>query len=145
MFLGIFRRFRDINLTLVVEWCPREDPAIHFADEGSHFDESSYSLYFDSFLSLVTFFSSLSLEIDCMAQEDKKCARYFSRFPDAKAEGRNFFAQKLDSSTCYYCFPPPSLIPASLMHFAKFWAHGLFLVPFWPSTPLKDAPFLTHF
>ena len=69
-----------------------------------------------------------------MAQaSNKRCGRYFSRCPDHEAEGRNFFSQKLVSTTTYYCFPPPSLIPASLLHFLKFEAHGMFLVPVWSS------------
>ena len=67
-----------------------------------------------------------------MAQSDfKKFERYFSRFPDTKAEGRNFFAQILDSSTYYYCFPPPSLIHSTILHFLKYQARGLLLVPVW--------------
>ena len=57
----------------------------------------------------------------------------FLSVPDPQAEGRNFFSQKLIPSTCYYCFPPPSFIPPTLLHFFKFEDHGLFLVPEWRS------------
>ena len=60
-------------------------------------------------------------------------ARFFSWFQESEADGRNFFAQQLNSYTVYYCFPPPSLISASLLHFLEFGAQGLLLVPWWPS------------
>ena len=135
IFLAVFLKCRELNIMLIVEWRSRDDPAIQLADEGSRcFDKSSYGLDFDSFLCLVEFFRHLYLEVDCMAQaSNNRCGRYFSRFPDPESEGRNFFSQKLVSTTTYYCFPPPSLIPASLLHFLKFEAHELFLVPCWPS------------
>ena len=75
-----------------------------------------------------------------MAQEkNKKCARFFSRFSEEKSEGVNFFAQKLVSSTTYYCFPPPSYVGATLLHFLNFGAHGLILVPFWMSAQYWSA------
>ena len=67
-------------------------------------------------------------------QEYRKFPRYFSRFPDPQAEGRNFFAQQLDSHTFYYCFPPPSFIHSVLLHFLKFQSRGLLLVPVWPAS-----------
>ena len=66
--------------------------------------------------------------------EYKKFPRYFSRFPDPQAEGRNFFSQSLDSVTYYYCFPPPSFIPPTLLHFLKHQSRGLLLVPVWPAS-----------
>ena len=65
--------------------------------------------------------------------EYKKFSRYFSRFPDPQAEGRNFFAQSLNSFTYYYCFPPPSFILPTLLHFLKHQSRGLLLVPVWLS------------
>ena len=45
MAVDIFKRCRELNLTLLVEWRSREDPLIQYADEGSRlFDQSSYSL-----------------------------------------------------------------------------------------------------
>ena len=136
MAISIYKKSRDFNFTLLVEWRSREDPLIKFADEGSRlFDQSSYGLNFESFLYVINYFGHLQLEVDCMAQEEnKKCVRYFSRFPDEKAEGRNFFSQHLDSSTIYYCFPPPSIIHPTLLHFLRFQSRGLLLLPLWPSS-----------
>ena len=133
--MALYRRCRELNITLIVEWRSRDDPLIQLAFLGSRlFDESSYGLNFDSFWFLASSFSNLNCEVDCMAEvTNKKCARFFSRFPESEAKRRNFFSQKLDSGTVYYCFPPPSLITATLLHFLKFGAHGLLLVPWWPS------------
>ena len=84
---------------------------------------------------LLSHFYYLPLEVDCMSEKEfKKCERYFYRFPDKFAEGRNFFAQSLNSHTIYYCFPPPSLIHPTILHFLKFGCKGLLLVPLWPSS-----------
>ena len=109
---------------------------IQVADLGSRlFDESSYSLNRESFEYLLDCFRHLPLSVDCMAQEEfAMFPRYFSRFPDPHAEGRNFFSQTLDSLTHYYCFPPPSFIHSVLLHFLKFECRGLLLVPVWPAS-----------
>ena len=89
MVVAILKKCKELNLTLLVEWRSREDPLIKHADEGSRlFDQSSYSLNFKSFAFLLSHFNYLPLEVDCMSQKEfKKCERYFSRFPDEKAEG----------------------------------------------------------
>ena len=135
MVVSIYRKCKEFNVTLLVEWRSREDPLIQVADQGSRlFDESSYSLNHESFMFLLEHFRYLPLDVDCMSQKEyKKFPRYFSRFPDPDAEGRNFFAQTLNSTTYYYCFPPPSFIHSTLLHFLKFEARGLLLVPVWPA------------
>ena len=40
----------------------------------------------------------------------------------------------LDSYTYYYCFPPPSFILPTLLHFLKHQSRGLLLVPVWPAS-----------
>ena len=79
--LKIFNQCRLLNIRLQVKWRSREDPAIQYADQGSRwFDESSYGLNFDSFYFLVSQFSHLDLDVDCMAQRsNKKCKEFFSR------------------------------------------------------------------
>ena len=147
--LRIFNQCRKLGINLMVEWRSREDPAIQYADQASRwFDESSYGLNFDSFYHLTLQFSHLEFDVDCMAQRSNtKCSRFFSRFPEEKSEGVNFFAQKMSSLLSYYCFPPPGHIVAAIHHFMKFGAHGLLLVPEWRSATFWTflAPDGTHF
>ena len=62
MAISIYKKSRDFNFTLLVEWRSREDPLIKFADEGSRlFDQSSYGLNFESFLYVINYFGHLQL------------------------------------------------------------------------------------
>ena len=136
--LDIFNQCRRLNIRLLVEWRSREDPAIQYADQGSRwFDESSYGLNFDSFYFLVSQFSHLDLDVDCMAQ----------RFPEERSSGVNFFAQKLSRDITYYCFPPPGNLVPSFLHFMKHGAHGLLVFPDWRSASFWTfvAPDGVHF
>ena len=135
MVTSIFLRCRALQIKLVVEWRSREDPLLKHADEGSRkFDQSSFSLNFESFASLFQHFVDLVLEVDCMAENwNKKCDVYFSRFPEAGSSGVNFFAQALAGNLQFYVFPPPSLVTATILHLQKFQVRGLLLVPFWRS------------
>ena len=60
MVKNIFRNCKKWNVRLVVEWRSREDPLLKIADVGSkHFDDSCFSLNFDSFSALMDYFSYL--------------------------------------------------------------------------------------
>ena len=131
----IFLNCRKWDVRLVVEWRSRDDPLLKIADVGSKdFDDSCYSLDFESFSALMDFFSHLRLDVDAMAHDwNKKCENFFSRLYDSRALGINFFAQKLDMASSYYIFPPPSVITGVILHLQRFQVSGLLLVPFWPS------------
>ena len=58
---------------------------------------------------------------------------FFSKSEELGSAGVNFFCQTLNYFTNYYCFPPPSLILATIYHFHKYQAHGLLVVPVWKS------------
>ena len=132
MAVAIFLNCRRLNIHLFIEWKPREHPLLVHADWGSRiFDQSSYSLNAESFSAMVEFFQT-PLEFDLMADYwNRKCDKYFSRFPDPCSAGVNVFSQKLDVGVFYYCFPPPSLFTAVVLHLAKFQVSGLLLVPVW--------------
>ena len=60
--VALYMKCGELNITLLVEWRSRDDPLIAFADVGSRlFDESSYSLDFNSFMRLVEAFPHVSL------------------------------------------------------------------------------------
>ena len=100
----IFLNCRKWDVRLVVEWRSRDDPLLKIADVGSKdFDDSCYSLDFESFSALMDFFSHLRLDVDAMAHDwNKKCENFFSRLYDSRALGINFFAQKLDMASSWY-------------------------------------------
>ena len=147
MAVDIFLNCRKKNITLFVEWKPRTHPLLVHADWGSRlFDQSSYSLDLDSFYVVLDFFR-INIEVDCMADLwNRKAKIYFSRFPDPYCTAVNFFAQRLNNSLVHYCFPPPSLYTATVLHMFKFGVRGLILVPVWKSAAFWNnvAPDGTH-
>ena len=133
--LEIFHACKEKKIRLSVEWKPRDHPLLQHADLGSKsFDESAYSLDFSSFLVILEYFNDVSIDIDVMANFwNRKSNCFFSKSDEWGASAVNFFSQKLDSSLSYYCFPPPSLIVAAILHFFKFRSHGLLVIPVWRS------------
>ena len=132
----IFRSCREKKIELLVEWRSRDNYLLVHADIGSKsFDSSSFSLNFESFAALLEFFPERGLDVDVMAEHwNRKSQHYFSKNLDPFSCGTNFFAQDLNRNLFYYCFPPAGLITPAILHFAKFQASGLLLVPVWPSS-----------
>ena len=133
--LDIFHACKEKKIRLTVEWKPRDHPLLQHADFGSKsFDESAYSLDFNSFLVILEFFNNVTIDVDVMANDwNKKSNFFFSKLEEWGSSGVNFFSQKLDSSLSYYCFPPPSLIVPAILHFYKFRSRGLLVIPVWKS------------
>ena len=133
--LDIYKNCKDYKVTLEVLWRPRSHPLLVFADQGSKsFDQSSYSLDFQSFGILVSVFDDVQISVDCFAEAwNAKCAKYFSKLEDPRAAGTNFFSQFLWQHETYYAFPPPGLISATILHLHQFGVRGLLIIPYWPS------------
>ena len=132
--LNIFEACKSKEITLIVEWKPREHPLLQHADLGSKsFDLAAYSLDFQSFVVILEYFD-VWIEVDCMSNYwNRKAEIFFSKTEELGAAGVNFFCQSLNANTSYYCFPPPSMILPTIFHFYKFRAHGLLVVPVWKS------------
>ena len=130
--LDIFLAWKRLNLVVNVIYLSRNDPIIQVADDYSRdFDIHDYSLSYDNFVALENIF--FKFEIDCFATKDNfKCAKYFSKFEDNNAFGRNFFAQKLPAVNLFV-FPPTHLIIPTLYHLEKFKANGVLIIPKWAS------------
>ena len=133
--LDIFSACREKKIDLIVEWRPRNHVLLEHADLGSKsFDEAAYSLNFDSFMLVLNFFQ-VSIQVDTFSNYwNRKAEVFFSKTPEFGAAAVNFFAQKLQSNVMYYAFPPPGKIVAAILHFAKFKANGLMLIPMWKSS-----------
>ena len=120
--LEIFEACKSKEITLIVEWKPREHPLLQHADLGSKsFDLAAYSLDFQSFLVILEFFN-VWIGVDCMSNYwNRKAEVFFSKTEELGAAGVNFFCQSLNSTTSYYCFPPPSLILSSSSELMDCW------------------------
>ena len=132
--LEIYEACKKKRIKLSVEWRSREDAFLVHADTGSKsFDSSAYSLNFNSFMVILNFFE-MDFHVDCMANGwNKKANIFFSRDKEDGSSGVNFFSQQLFTNYTYYCFPPPSLIVPTVLHFSKFGAKGLLVLPVWKS------------
>ena len=72
--------------------------------------------------------------MDAFAQFcNRKADIFFSRLDETGSSGINFFSQRLFPSLGYYCFPPPGVILATIIHLAWFKVSGLLVIPAWPS------------
>ena len=80
-------------------------------------------------------FPEVRVDVDCFAQFcNRKAKIFFSRREELGSTGVNFFSQRLFRSLSYYCFPPPGVILATILHLAAFGVSGLLVVPVWPSS-----------
>ena len=134
--LAIFMACRRLKIDLKVEWRPRDHFLLAHADLGSKsFDENNVSLSFDSFLTVLQFFQEVQIDVDGFASLcNRKAEIFFSKSDEPNSSGTNFFSQRLFSSLGYYCFPPPGVILATILHLAMFGVSGLLVVPVWPSS-----------
>ena len=97
--LDIFHACKEKKIRLTVEWKPRDHPLLQHADFGSKsFDESAYSLDFNSFFVILEFFNNVTIDVDVMANDWNKKSNFFSKLEEWGSSGVNFFSQKLDSS-----------------------------------------------
>ena len=132
----IFQACKAKNIHLTLEWRPRDDELVRIADQGSKsFDPSAVSLDFDSFIKILEFISPQEISVDCMANEwNRKASIFFSKNSELGSSGINFFSQPLNNRRYFYIFPPPSLVTASIIHFNRFKARGVLVIPMWFSS-----------
>ena len=126
--LDIFLAWKHLNLHVTVTHLSCSDPIIQYADfESKNFDFHDYSLDFDNFLFINSYFGPFV--IDCFAlKENKKCFLYYSKFVDPFALGCNFFIQKIPLVK-FFVFPPVSLIIPTILHLNHFNSFGVFILP----------------
>ena len=132
--LDIFLAWKVNEIKVVVEFIPRSDPRIVFADKGSRdFDLQDFSLDFDTFLFLSSNYGPF--DIDCFASaSNKKCVLYVSRDFDEKACSVDFFKTSFVRDFNLFVFPPPFLIVPTLWHLCLNQARGVLIVPLWTSS-----------
>ncbi|KYN09293.1 hypothetical protein ALC57_18589, partial [Trachymyrmex cornetzi] len=68
------------------------------------------------------------------SRTNKKCTRFFSRFPDPEAESVDAFT-KTWNKEAFYAFPPFALISRTLRKIINDNAEGVIVVPLWPTQP----------
>ena len=85
--MNIFEACKSKEITLIVEWKPREHPLLQHADLGSKsFDLAAYSLDFQSFVVILEYFE-VWIEVDCMSNYwNRKAEIFFSKTEELGAD-----------------------------------------------------------
>ena len=131
--LKIFEK--KMILEIVPVWTTRNHSRIIQADIGSKFSADEWGLSREILQDIFSKFN-FTPSIDCFASSEIQiCSTFFSKIPQLGSSGVNFFAQSLDDSEEYFCFPPTKLIDQL---FEVFVSHpeisGLIIVPAWKSS-----------
>ncbi len=92
-------------------WSGREDPNLRLADSGSKKDSmDDWGLDTKSFKKVVGFLGT-NLTVDALASEsNSRCPVYFSKLPETKSSGVDFFLQPLQQNHVYWISPSVCLI-----------------------------------
>lgn len=76
-----------------------------------------------------------SFSIDLFATRlNRKCNKFYSRFPDPEAESVDAFTRSWKNKF-FYAFPPFALILRTLRKIINDKAVGVLIVPLWPTQP----------
>ena len=84
---------------------------------------------------LLGHFSGVQINVDGSASfHNRKADIFFSKSEEPENTGTNFFSQRSFPSLDYFCFSPPGIRLATILHLAMFRVTGLLVVPVWPSS-----------
>lgn len=129
----IFSFCHRFNITLVVEWLPREHPVISLADEGSKtWDSSDFSLDETSFNFIQETFGNFSIDLFASGR-NHKTPRFYSLHFSARALAQNAFTQNWNGEFAFI-LPPPICISAIVRKIITDQAEGVLVVPFWTAS-----------
>ena len=127
---------KDLGITIIPVWTPRNHSRIILADLGSKFSLSSDEWGIDR-LQLLSIFNlfAVSPDVDCFASEvNSRCKTFYSKIPQNGSSGINFFSQSLVPNRVYFCCPPVKEIENTIKHLLHFEGIlSLLIIPFWPS------------
>ncbi len=126
-------------------WSRRSDENMQYADEGSkRITTDEWGLSPESYNYITKHFNFYP-DTDAFASEIMtKCAVFYSKLPDRKTSGVDFFLQELSTQRKYFACPPVKLIHKAWRTIVN--TPGLsilFLVPNWRSNAFYAA-FLDH-
>ena len=126
----------ELDITIIPVWTPRSHSRIVLADLGSKFSQSSDE-WGISRNQLDKVFKQFNLvpTIDAFASEASSvCTRFFSKIPQNKCIGINFFAQSLNPWEIYFCCPPVKEIVFTFKKLINTpHIRAIFIIPSWYS------------
>lgn len=135
--LSIKEKEEELGIYLTVIWAPRETTTISWADAGSRMHKSTdeWSIDRNTYFKII---KTVGVEptVDGFATRiNRKCDRFYSKFPQLHAEGVDFFAQELSQKEVYWLCPPPTRLAEVLRHLEnqKFPIEAYISFPDWPS------------
>ena len=147
LLFDIFLNLKMFNITLEVEWLPREDPTMVIADYFSRdLDTSDYGISERAFAALSASWGPF--DVDAFASDSNaRVKTFYSKLFSEAAAGMDAFAQPWDGLHLWLS-PPVSVVSEVLVklgHSAD--ASGVLVVPRWPLADfwLTLLPDGTHF
>ena len=128
----IFLNLKMFNITLEVEWLPRENPTMVVADYFSRdLDTSDYGISEAAFASLSAAWGPF--DVDAFASDSNaRLKHFFSKLFSEAAQGMDAFAQPWDGLHLWLS-PPVSVVSDVLVKLGSSEdASGVLVVPRWP-------------
>ena len=116
-------------------WSERSDDNLTVADMGSKkYSTDEWSLDDQSYLKITSTFK-ISPNLDAFATESNtKCPRFYSKLPETKTSGVNFFNQQIDPQDILYVCPPISCVQRAWRTVTKVpGLKSIFVAPYWRS------------
>lgn len=105
------------------------------ADAASRVEnlDTEWELSKDAFRTVLNTFGLPSIDLFA-SRINRKCVRFYSRYPDPDAESVDAFTVSWRNEY-FYAFPPFALILPTLREIINDEASGIVVVPFWPAQP----------
>lgn len=95
--------------------------------------DTEWELSGTSFQKVLRYFGPFSIDLFA-SRINKKCSRFYSRYPDPDAELVDAFTFSWRDEK-FYAFPPFALILPALRKIINDEASGVLVVPYWPAQP----------
>jgi hypothetical protein len=135
--VSIFSSLQRFNITLRVQWAPRD--LISDADacsRGTLLDSGDLLLSRETFDRVCAWARPLlgDLVVDCFAStENARLDTFYSWWPDLGTSGVDALQLSWPTDRAVYAFPPPPLILRAWRHAIQQGVRAVFIIPRWPS------------
>ena len=128
---SLFLQLKELDISHVAIWVPREDPRIKIADKGSRdFDTESWMIDIVSFRQLQACWGPFTVDVFA-AEDNARVEKFYTKEDSA-------FCKSFRGEYVWAC-PPPRLIIPAVRIFARDGARGVLCFPFWESAPFWVA------
>ena len=106
----------ELGISIIPIWTPRETQEIVWADLGSKQDQSTdeWGVCEKDFRKIQDRLRTRFTVDGFATKENKKCEKFFSKFPQVNCAGIDFFSQEMKEEESYWLCPPVKLVPKTI-------------------------------